>query len=182
MKISIILLANSSAFGIYHNVQSPYCTAIGRCSETTATGDLFVVGNGIGTSGSDLSTQFKIHNDRNSNDGGYSVTVTVIGKVNTSQGFFQTSDKREKNIISDLDLDKAYELIDKCQTILYTLKEDPNNKQQIGLIAQEVQQFFPELIVEDDKGMLALDYARLTVVILKVLKDVIDRVKKLESK
>ena len=170
----------SSAFGIYHNIQNRYCTAIGRCSAVTSLGDLFVIGNGTG--GNALSTQFKVHNDSNTDDGGSTVTVTVTGRVNATQGFFQTSDKRQKNILGDLDLNKAYALIDKCQTILYTLKEDESNKQDIGLIAQEVQEFFPEIVNVDDKGMLSLDYAKLTVVILKVLKDLIARVSKLEEK
>ena len=108
--------------------------------------------------------------------------VSVSGKVNAASGFFQTSDINKKNIIGELDLDKAYDLIDKCQTILYTLKDDDSNKEQIGLIAQEVKDFFPELITEDNDGSLSLDYSRLSVIILKVLKDVINRIKILESK
>lgn len=108
--------------------------------------------------------------------------LVAAGKVNAASGFFQTSDINKKNIIGDLDLDKAYDLIDKCQTILYTLKDDDSDKEQIGLIAQEVKEFFPELITEDNDGALSLDYSRLTVVILKVLKDIINRIKILESK
>ena len=108
--------------------------------------------------------------------------LSVSGKVNAARGFFQTSDINKKNIIGELDLDKAYDLIDKCQTILYTLKDDDSDKEQIGLIAQEVKEFFPELITEDNDGALSLDYSRLTVVILKVLKDIINRIKILESK
>ena len=108
--------------------------------------------------------------------------LSVSGEVNAAKGFFQTSDINKKNIIGDLDLDKAYDLIDKCQTILYTLKDDDSDKEQIGLIAQEVKEFFPELITEDNDGSLSLDYSRLTVVILKVLKDIINRIKILESK
>ena len=95
---------------------------------------------------------------------------------------YQTSDITKKNIISDLDLDKAYNLIDKCQTIIYTLKDDERNKEQIGVIAQEIQEFFPEVISADENGILAIDYSRLTVVIMKVLKDVIKRVQRLENK
>ena len=108
--------------------------------------------------------------------------LSVSGEVNAANGFFQTSDINKKNIIGELDLDKAYDLIDKCQTILYTLKDDDSDKEQIGLIAQEVKEFFPELITEDNDGSLALDYSRLSVVILKVLKDIINRIKILESK
>ena len=108
--------------------------------------------------------------------------MTVTGKVNANEGFFQTSDERQKNIISDLSLEKVYDLIDKCQTIIYTLKDDPENKEQLGMIAQEIQEFFPEIISEDKDGMLSLDYSRLTVIIFKVLKDLIKRINKIEQK
>ena len=55
--------------------------------------------------------------------------LSVSGKVNAASGFFQTSDINKKNIIGELDLDKAYDLIDKCQTILYTLKDDDSDKE-----------------------------------------------------
>lgn len=95
---------------------------------------------------------------------------------------YQTSDITKKNVISDLDLDKAYNLIDKCQTIIYTLKDDERNKEQVGVVAQEIQEFFPEIVSADENGILAIDYSRLTVVIMKVLKDVIKRVQRLEEK
>jgi hypothetical protein len=53
--------------------------------------------------------------------------LTVTGAVNASEGFFQTSDITKKNVVSELDLNKAYDLVDKCQAILYTLKEDAQN-------------------------------------------------------
>lgn len=59
----------------------------------------------------------------------YTHLLSVSGKVNAASGFFQTSDINKKNIIGDLDLDKAYDLIDKCQTILYTLKDDDSDKE-----------------------------------------------------
>ena len=154
-------------------------TAIGRYNESAVTNELFAIGNGNG----DILRR-TVFNVVGSNSGSVTstCTVNVQGKINASTGFFQTSDINKKNVIGDLDLDKAYELIDKCQTILYTLKDDESNKQQVGLIAQEVKEFFPELITEDEKGVLSLDYSRLTVIILRVLKDVIDRVKKLENK
>lgn len=55
--------------------------------------------------------------------------LVAAGKVNAARGFFQTSDINKKNIIGELDLDKAYDLIDKCQTILYTLKDDDSDKE-----------------------------------------------------
>jgi len=114
--------------------------------------------------------------------GSNGTTVSVTGRVNATQGFFQTSDINKKNILGDIDLQKAYDLIDKCQEILYSLKDDKSNKQEIGMIAQEVNEFFPELISKDNNGYLSLDYSKLTVIILKVMKDLIRRIDKLENK
>lgn len=110
----------------------------------------------------------------------YNGNITTIGTISAANGFYETSDIRKKNVIDELPLDKAYELINNCQSIIYTLK-DNTDKQQIGLIAQEVREFFPEIVEEDKDGYLSLDYSRLTVVLLRVLKDLIDRVSKLEK-
>lgn len=170
----------SHAGGFYTIADVQQVTAIGRCNSTCSNGDLFVVGNG--TDNNTRKTVFKVSDSTGTTSGGGNAIVKVTGEVNATQGFFQTSDINKKNIIGDLDLDKAYDLIDKCQTILYTLKDDDNDKEQVGLIAQEVKEFFPELITEDNDGSLSLDYSRLTVIIFKVLKDLIKRINKIEQK
>jgi len=95
-------------------------------------------------------------------------------KMSLNGGFFQTSDIRKKTNLKDLDLDKCYDLIDKCQTVLFDYKEGA--KDQMGMIAQEVEEFFPEIVSTDADGFKSLDYAKLTVVILRVLKDLIKKV------
>ena len=170
----------SEAHGYYTSANTAYSYVIGRYNAACASGELFTVGNGTGT-GSSLKTGFKIVDSNGSSFGG-NVIVTVNGHVNATNGFFQTSDINKKNVVGELDLDKAYDLIDKCQEILYTLKNEDSDKVQIGMIAQEIQEFFPELISEDNDGSLSLDYSRLTVVILRVLKDIIKRISKLEGK
>ena len=158
----------SAAFGIGTKAFNEGMMAIGKYnSDTIDPSILFVVGNGQFNTGVSRSNAFWVKDN---------------GTAYSQNGFFQTSDINKKNITGELDLDKAYELIDKCQTILYTLKDDKNSNQQVGLIAQEVKEFFPELVTEDIDGNLSLDYSRLTVIILRVLKDVINRVKKLEDK
>lgn len=101
----------------------------------------------------------------------------TVSKVSATNGFFQTSDIRKKNIKSELDLEKCYDLIDKCSTVIYNLKGD--DKEQIGMIAQEVKEFFPEIVNENSDGFLSLDYAKLVVICIRVLKDLIDKVKQL---
>ena len=100
-------------------------------------------------------------------------TMSVTGKIEASDGVFNTSDARKKEVQGELPLDKAYDFIRNCEPILYNLKN--SDKTQIGLIAQEVREFFPEIVNEDKEGYLSLDYSRLTVIILRVLKDLIDK-------
>ena len=101
-------------------------------------------------------------------------TMTIDnGQINASHGFYETSDIRKKDVQGELPLDKAYDFIRNCEPILYNLKG--SDKTQIGLIAQEVKEFFPEIVNEDEDGYLSLDYAKLTVIILRVLKDLIDK-------
>lgn len=107
------------------------------------------------------------------------VTVNPsTGAVNAS-AFYETSDIRKKEIKSDLSLDKCYDLIDKCQTVIYSLKDQ--TKEQVGMIAQEIEEFFPEVVATNEEGFKSLAYDRLVVICFKVLKDVIKRLEKLES-
>lgn len=120
---------------------------------------------------SSIQTEIKLNAD----------SVQALNIIKAQNGFYQTSDIRKKNIHEEISLDKAYDLIDKCQSILYDLKDDDQHKVQLGLIAQEVEEFFPEIIITDQEGFKSLDYSRLTVIILRVLKDLISRISKLEK-
>lgn len=96
-----------------------------------------------------------------------------------AEAFYETSDIRKKNIKSDIPADKCYDLLNACQTVIYTLKDQ--DKDQIGMIAQEIEEFFPEVINTDEKGFKSLAYDRLVVICFKILKDLVERVKELEN-
>ena len=44
-------------------------------------------------------------------------------------------------------------------------------KQQIGVLAQEIKEVFPELVSEDDNEMLAVNYQGLVPVLINALKE-----------
>lgn len=89
--------------------------------------------------------------------------LTLAGDLSTS------SDMRLKtNVLSVSSvLDKILLLTPKK----YTFKEDKNNSVKIGLIAQEVQTFFPELVHEDSNGILSLNYQALASVLVQAIKE-----------
>ena len=44
-------------------------------------------------------------------------------------------------------------------------------KQKIGVLAQEIQEVFPELVTKDDNEMLAVNYQGLVPVLINALKE-----------
>lgn len=103
---------------------------------------------------------------------------TCTGSI-TAPAFYQSSDARKKDIIGNLDLDKCISLMDCCNKVVYKLKGD--DKEQIGMIAQEVEEWFPEIVTTDEDGYKSLDYSRLTVICLRLIKDLYDKVSSLNS-
>ena len=45
------------------------------------------------------------------------------------------------------------------------------NKQQIGFSAQEVEKIFPELVITDANGYKAVDYGKLSPVLVEAIKE-----------
>ena len=74
-------------------------------------------------------TVFKVSDFNGSIGGGNNAKVMVTGQVNATGGFYDDSDIRKKNVLSNISLEKSYELLDKCQEIIYVLKDDPNKKE-----------------------------------------------------
>ena len=140
---------------------------------TTSSLGGIMVGNNLSVTGEGVLTAKGYSWDNETNTMTITSNSGILGKINAEGGFFETSDARKKDILGELSLDKAYDFIRNCEPILYYLKG--SDKTQIGLIAQEVREFFPEIVNEDEEGYLSLDYAKLTVIILRVLKDLIDK-------
>ena len=71
------------------------------------------------------------------------------------------------------------------QTMVNILKLDAKTytregREEIGLIAQDVQSVYPELVVEDGNGMLAVNYQALSAILINGIKDQEARIQKLE--
>jgi len=67
---------------------------------------------------------------------GYTNTNVYMQNGNvTAIAFYQSSDARKKNVKRELDIEKCYELIDKCSEIVFEWKDKENSKEEIGMIA-----------------------------------------------
>ena len=78
---------------------------------------LFIIGNGTVNNDNTVKTASNAFVVTSSGNGIFSGSCTA-------SAFPTSSDSRLKDVISDLDISKAYNLIENCSTILYTLKSE----------------------------------------------------------
>jgi len=77
--------------------------------------------------------------------GGLSVEVDITGKLGT-----QVSSSQFKRNINDMDMESAN--IHRLRPVTFSYNNDETNRIQYGLIAEEVADIFPSLVVNDQDG------------------------------
>ncbi len=114
----------------------------------------FVIGNG--TASNAKSDAFKVM---------FNGDATVSNDLTVSGDVVISSDARLKSNIVSLGstLPKLLQIDGKS----YEMK----GKQKIGVLAQEINEVFPELVSKDDNEMLAVNYQGLVPVLINALKD-----------
>ena len=119
----------------------------------------------------DFSKRTLLINGRTSINGDAMVrgNLKVQGKAFAAS--FEKSDGRLKKDIKPLT--HALDSILQLQAKTYRWKEGTTfaNKADIGLIAQDVEKVFPELVAEDDRGYKAIAYSKLTTVLIEAMKE-----------
>ena len=97
--------------------------------------------------------------------------LTVNGNIINIQGTsFSTSDEILKENITPITEEKAKQLLS-LTPVEYNLKIDSNKKLHNGLIAQEVELFFPELVEQGSHGYKQVNYVELISIIISQMKN-----------
>jgi len=99
-------------------------------------------------------------------------TLNLVGSGTYTGSWTAASDRRLKENIVDLKstLEKTLSL----RPVSYDWKDPEqakNQGHQIGLIAQDVEDLFPELVKTDVNGMKSMDYSRLSVILIQAFKE-----------
>ena len=153
----------SMVIGQYNSSGSNVTSATSFSSAAPA----FVIGNGEGSD--DKSDAFKVMFNGNTTVGN---DLTVEGDVVIS------SDARLKANIVSLGATLAKLLLIDGKS--FTMKKD--GKQKIGVLAQDIQKVFPELVSTDDRDMLAVNYQGLVPVLINALKEQDSKMKEQEKR
>ena len=109
---------------------------------------------------------------------GGNVNVNVSTGIVYAVDFQASSDVRKKKEI--VPITSALNIIDKLQGVQYKFK-DGDEKEKIGLIAQEVIKEVPQVVNEDADGYLSISYAPLVAILIEGIKDLHQKVKDLEE-
>ncbi len=101
--------------------------------------------------------------------------VEVAGDLNVAGTLTYPSDLRYKTGLEPVS--DALSAVNRIDAVYYRWKTDEypeekfTDKRQIGFIAQNVEEFFPELVRTDRDGYKSLDYGKMTVVLLQAVKE-----------
>ena len=143
-----IPLGNSTSTGGFSN-----SIALGSFATNTATNQ-FMIG----------STTRRI--DTLVFNGGTGNTCSLV----TSTGITCSSDERLKTNILDLTNDTLDKLLT-LKTVTYNWKTDPMGTAMVGFIAQDLQTQFPQLVSQNIDGMLSVNYAQMTPILVEALRE-----------
>jgi len=103
-----------------------------------------------------------------------------------STGGWQSSDERLKNIISGIE--SPVERLEKLKGVKFVWKTDEYPEKGLpegthyGLIAQEVEKVFPEMVGEDNEGYKTLSYNELIPVLIEAIKEQEKTIKEQEKR
>ena len=99
----------------------------------------------------------------------------------TSVDYTVTSDARHKYDVQDLNV--TWDEFNKIRPVTHRWNEDkgPDGVHQ-GLIAQEVQEVYPEFVVELDDGTLTINYPKMIPMLINTIKNLNNRLEALENK
>ena len=164
----------STAMGSYTTASDYVSTVIGQYNSSgssatsvnsfSTSAPAFVIGNG--TNSSNKSDAFKVM---------FNGDTTVSNDLTVSGDVVISSDARLKSNIVSLGSTLSKLLLIDGKSY------EKDGKQRIGVLAQEIQEVFPELVSEDDNEMLAVNYQGLVPILINALKEQNEKINKLEK-
>lgn len=99
--------------------------------------------------------------------------TTQSGSISSTGGFFDISDARAKTNVKEIDASKA----DKVKLVEFDRTDVEHHG--YGVIAQELEKVYPEMVNTDSEGFKSVNYNELAMVKIKYLEDKVARLEAL---
>jgi len=115
-------------------------------------------------------------------NGEYCPSLTVnssVGAILKVGSVLSTSDERLK--INIKNIENALESIINLRGVKYDWK-DGHGKREVGVIAQDIEKEYPELIYRDENDYLTVDYPKLSGVLIEGVKELNTKIEILSSR
>jgi hypothetical protein len=132
----------------------------------------------------DTSSNFGLLNDQ----GGWSVRCysgggyggALSGSWTASGDLIAYSDERVKTNISTIE--NALDKILSMRGVTYERTDGDDRSQKVGVIAQEIQNILPQVVHEQDNGMLGVSYGNIVGVLIEAIKEQQKEIEVLKAK
>ena len=169
---------NSTAIGFMTKAEAYASVALGRYNvgggnptSWVANDPLFEIG--IGFSGGSPSNAITVLKNGNVGIGiiNPNVSLDVNGSIEYTGTITDVSDERLKE--NFIDIDNPIQRLQSIKGYSYNMKNDPSKRRENGVIAQDVQKVFPEMvsIIDEENGYLGVSYIQLIPVLLEAIKE-----------
>jgi hypothetical protein len=192
----------STAMGSVTQASGDGSTAMG--ASTTASGSYSTASGGATTAEDYLSFVIGVHNETDETpnpeifsyqntafvigNGGYDIEGSYVGTSDTFSNAFEVLFDGTTTIAGDLNINSDARLkaniislgatLSKLLQIdgkTYTMKKDANHKKKIGLLAQDIEKVFPELVTETN-DIKSVNYQGLVPVLINAMKEQQDEI------
>ena len=161
----------------------------GSSIASSAQGEVALTTNGVAATAVDLGLQTSDDVQFNSLGVGTagSTTTGEILATNDITAFYSSDERLKENIV---DLEGALDKVKAMRGVTFDWKELSEEERKtihsheghdLGVIAQEVQAVYPELVHQRDHGYLSVDYVKLTAVLIQAVKELSAKVDELSK-
>lgn len=130
----------------------------------------FVVSPTVSQASWIFSKIYKTSNDVYITPANNKKSVYIYTDLYVNGSIYNTSDKNHKEEIEPIDDSKIEKIFD-LEPVEYKLKSDVKNKKHYGLIAQDVEKVYPELVTNIDSDFKNVNYMELIPLLLSKMKN-----------
>jgi hypothetical protein len=153
-----------------------YTTTSGDVDLNPASGKIGLWDNGTEQAGFDVNSASTLKIYTGSNFG--TLNSTFSGDDLTVQGdITSVSDVRTKENIETVE--NSLDLVSQLRGVWYN--KIGKDERKVGVIAQEVEEVLPEVVLTDAEGMKAVDYGKMVGVLIEAIKDLKAEIEELKA-